>query len=221
MLHFSAVDSSPPRRLGAILAGGRSRRFGSPKQLAPVGGILLVERVAAAVRAAGATPVAIVAADSPDLSHLLPCRADVRPGRGPLAGIQTALLWARELGLRGALCVACDLPFLPAALLHRLIEAGEEHGDRAVVPESRGPLGLEPLCAWYPTSALAEISRREAMGELSLAGLVQVLDVQRLPLGEVADRGDPARAFLNVNTPQERSAAEAIATESDSSRDRS
>lgn len=218
MLHFSAPEPSSILRVGAILAGGRSRRFGSPKQVASIGGVRLVERVAAAVRSASATPVAIVAADSPDLSHLLPCRSDLHPGRGPLGGVHTALLWARELGLRGLLCVACDLPFLPPALLRRLMELGEERGDRAVVPESAGPLGIEPLCAWYPTAAIAEITRRESSGDLSLAGMLEVLDVRRVPLRDLTDIGDPARVFLNVNTPQERSAAEAMATDGESPR---
>lgn len=197
-------------RLGAILAGGKSLRFGSPKQLARVGGTQLVERAADALRRAGARPVLVTAPDGPDMSHVLPCRSDVRPGLGPLGGLHTGLTWARELGLRGTLCVACDLPFLSPTLLRQLAEIGESTPDVVVAPESRGPLGIEPLCAWYPAAAAREIERRMDSDERSLADLLGSLPVQRIPLAEVEAIGDPVTLFHNVNTPADRAAAEAM-----------
>ena len=41
-------DQLPPL-VGALLVGGSSRRFGSPKALARLGGVMLAERVAAAL----------------------------------------------------------------------------------------------------------------------------------------------------------------------------
>lgn len=210
MLHLPQPDSASTLRVGAILAGGRSRRFGSPKQLATVGGVQLVERVAGSLRSAGATAVLITGTDGPDLSHLLPCRVDHQPGLGPLGGLHTALLWGRELGLRGILCVACDLPFLPPALLRRLISLGERYPATVVAPESRGPLGVEPLCAWYPVTAIGDVGRRLESGALALAELLGALEVRRLTITELAEIGDPDRIFHNVNTPEEGSAAEAM-----------
>lgn len=210
MLNLSVPDDRSPLRVGAVLAGGQSRRFGSPKQHAEVGGVELVERVAMAVRSAGAHAVAIVAPDTPDLSHRLPCRVDAMPGNGPLGGVFTALGWARELGIRGVLCVACDLPFLPSALLRHLAEEGERVPGNVVVPESRGPAGVEPLCAWYPVEAVAEMESRLRDGRLSLVDLLQALQVRGVPLAEVAVYGDPDTIFLNVNRPADRTAAEAM-----------
>lgn len=210
MLHLPRQEPTSTLRVGAILAGGRSLRFGSPKQLATVGGEQLVERVARSVRAAGITAVAITAADGPDLSHLLPCRVDGISGMGPLGGLHTALLWGRELGLRGVLCVGCDLPFLAPALLRRLVHLGESLLSAVVAPESRGPHGLEPLCAWYPTSTIDEVARRLEAGALSLSDLLAALEVRRLPVSELMEFGDPERIFHNVNTPAEGAAAEAM-----------
>jgi molybdenum cofactor guanylyltransferase len=204
-------------RLGVILAGGKSLRFGSPKPLARVGGTQLVERAADALRRAGARPVLITAPNGPDLRHVLPCRSDDRPGLGPIGGLHTGLSWARELGLRGMLCVACDLPFLSPVLLTRLAEIGERTTDTVIAPESRGPLGIEPLCAWYPTTALTEVERRLDGTGGALADLFASLRVQRFPLTEVEAIGDPAALFLNVNTAEDRAAAEAMAATGDAS----
>ena len=187
-------------RLGAILVGGQSSRFGSPKALALVGGVTLLERIADRVRKAGAHPLAITAPHLPDLSHLLPCRQDLQPGLGPLAGLHTALLWASELGCRGTLCIACDLPHLPAPMLRRLAEVGEQSPDTVIAPASPGPLGMEPLCAWYPTSAAPVVETMLEEGERALTALLRRTGAQLLPREEIAQFGDPASLFLNVNT---------------------
>lgn len=219
MLH--AFDgSSSTLRLGAILAGGRSRRFGSPKPFAELGGSLMVDRVATAVRGSGAHAVLISGPGVPDMRHLLPCREDARPGLGPLGGLETALEWAGELGLGGALCVACDTPFLVPALLRAMAERGEGARGRIVAPESEGPLGVEPLCAWYPVAALPEIRDRLHSHRLALAALLEAIPVDRIPIEEVRAHGDPGKIFLNINTVADRDhAAEIVArdrrTESD------
>ena len=213
MLH-TFDDSSSTLRLGAILSGGRSRRFGSPKALAELDGSLMVERVATAVRGSGAHAVLISGSGVPDMRHLLPCREDSRPGLGPLGGLETALDWAGELGLSGALCVACDTPFLAPALLRAVAERGEAGSGRVVAPESGGPLGVEPLCAWYPVQALPVIRDHLDSLRLGLAELLEALPVDRVALEDVRAHGDPARIFLNINTVADRDrAAEIVARE--------
>ena len=202
--------SSSTLRLGAILGGGQSRRFGSPKALADLGGTLMIERVASAVRGSGAHAVLISGPGVPDMRHLLPCREDARPGRGPLGGLETALEWAAELGLGGALCLACDTPFLAPALLRAIAERGESARGRVVAPESGGPLGVEPLCAWYPVDALTEIRDRLDSDRLSLAALLEAIPTDCIPADEVRAHGDPEIIFLNVNTVTDRDRAAEI-----------
>ena len=216
VLHFPERLYPSALRLGAVLAGGQSRRFGSPKQLAELDGARLIESVARAVRAAGAHAVAITAPDLPDLSHLLPCRVDVHPGRGPLGGVHTAVVWARELGLTGTLCVACDTPFIPATLLRKIAEIGEAFPGSVVAAETADPRGLEPLCAWYPTAAIQEIEARLAETRLSLASLLEALPVRRIPLDEVRTHGNPEKSFFNINTPADRDRAAEIRTSGES-----
>jgi len=212
------VRAAPVRALGAILAGGASSRFGSVKGLATVGGAPLVERVREVLAAAVTDPVIIT--HLPDLATLpgLPARPDATDAGGPLAGIETALRWAEERGLPGALCVACDMPFLSAALLGEIARAGVESGALALVPESGSRAGFEPLCAWYSTAALPGVRDALERGERRVTRVVEALGAARLPIGRVAAHGDPAVLFLNVNTPAGRREAEEIAMRAGSTR---
>jgi FdhD protein len=99
----------PP--FGAILAGGESRRFGSPKALAPVGGVRIIDRVVGVL--GRVVPDLVLLANEPELFEdlRLPTRPDVRPGLGALGGLHTGLIWARDEGRPGILAVACDMPF--------------------------------------------------------------------------------------------------------------
>jgi molybdopterin-guanine dinucleotide biosynthesis protein A len=202
------LDGPDPEALGAILVGGASRRFGAPKALATVGGVAMVERARVALQDAGLMPVLI--GSRPELAAIdLPCRPDRVAESGPLAGIHAALHWARDLGLPGALCVACDLPLLTPALLRELWERGTVSTECAVVPE--GPDGApEPLCAWYSVRALAEIEARLARRDLRVRALVEALPPERLLVSRSERYGPPAHLFLNVNTRAERERAERI-----------
>lgn len=202
---------APP--LGVVLAGGASRRFGAPKALALVGGRPVAERVRDALGAV--LPEVRAIANDPDLlSGLgLPVRPDLTPGAGPMAGVQAALAWAAEEGRPGVLCVGCDMPFVTPALLGALLERAEAGGAAAVVPESRGRRGVEPLCAYYSDSALPVVDALLAAGERGMAALLGAVPTARLPLSEVLRHGDPDLLFLNVNTPEDHARAERLAGE--------
>lgn len=194
-----------------ILAGGRSRRFGAPKALAAVDGKPMIVRVRDALRAA-LPEVVVIARDRALARDLgIPVRVDLVAGGGALAGVHAGLRWAEEQGRPGALCVACDMPFLSPLLLRRLRDHALESRARVLAPESFGPVGVEPLCAYYAVACLPEIEARLARGERALTGLLDPLRTDRLPLLEVLRFGDPERLFLNVNTPEDYGRALALA----------
>jgi len=141
----------------------------------------------------------------------LPTRGDRTPGLGAIGGIETALRWAMEMGRPGALCVACDMPFVSPALLREIAtRAGSGDAD-AVVPESGGRRGFEPLCAWYSAACLPAVERALASGDRSLAALVDAVRAERIPLADVRRFGEPDVIFLNVNTPDDHRRALRIA----------
>ncbi|MET0395592.1 MAG: molybdenum cofactor guanylyltransferase [Longimicrobiaceae bacterium] len=206
-----ALGSVPGSPFAAVLAGGESRRFGAPKALARVGGARVVDRVVEAAR--GAVGETVLVANRPEMfgGTGLRVRPDVVAGAGALGGVHAALRWAAEEGRTGALCVACDLPFLPSGLLRALVERGTAGDVDAVVPESTGRRGVEPLCAFYSVGCLAEAERMLEAGERRLVDLLARVRTARVPLDEVRRWGAPEIMFLNVNTPADHARAEEIA----------
>ena len=199
-----------PDALAVLLAGGQNRRYGGrPKALARVAGERIASRAIEALRAA-AREVVMVANELDLYTELgLTIRPDLRPGVGALGGIHTAVAWAAESGAAGALVAACDMPFLSAPLLRRLVELGRS--DRVVAPASDSRRGLEPLCAFYGTGCLRAIEDAIARGERSIVSFFPDVQVVTIPLEEVASFGDPALLFLNVNAPEDRKRAEVAA----------
>jgi molybdopterin-guanine dinucleotide biosynthesis protein A len=201
--------------LGAIIAGGASVRFGSPKALAEVGAVRVIDRVARALVAAHIANEDIIAiVNDPVIaaSIVLPHRPDVITGAGALGGVHAALLWARERDMPGILAVGCDMPFLSAALLSHLLTSGSGNDD-IVIPESEGRRGIEPLCAVYRTTCLEPIERALARGDARMIAFHVDVSIRRIPLATVRTFGEPARMFMNLNTEADRSAAELHARE--------
>lgn len=108
----------PPRGaiLGAIIAGGRSSRFGSDKAMATLGGRALIDHVQAAL-APQVREIVVVGRAHEGLRGIPDQPA---PGLGPLGGIAAALLEARAMGLRAVLTAPCDAYDLPVDLVARL-----------------------------------------------------------------------------------------------------
>jgi molybdopterin-guanine dinucleotide biosynthesis protein A len=201
----------PPglRPLGAILAGGRSRRYGTPKAFAEVGGVSLVERARRALEPS--TRAVILVGDDPRLGAFgLPLHPDVHPDIGPLAGLHTALRAAAEAGTPGAFVLACDLPLVPSDLVRALVlRFAEAGGRRAVLPESPGPLGVEPLCGCYPVAWLPEVTRR--VEAAARAGEADAPGVEHPDAPSAAHVDTPSAALDTPSADPPRSPASMIA----------
>ncbi|MFW6079338.1 MAG: molybdenum cofactor guanylyltransferase [Gemmatimonadota bacterium] len=195
-----AGSAGRPGPLGAILAGGTSRRFGGrPKALAEVGGRPILERVRDALDTVAEDVVLIANDPAPYSPFDLLILGDAFEGVGPLAGLHAALAWARERGLPGALCVACDMPFVSADVLRTVWARARETGANVVAPWSAGPRGVEPLCAYYAVASLETIAGRARARAGELVELLDALGAEVLPREEVEAMGDPERLFMNVN----------------------
>ena len=201
----------PPRHCtGALLAGGRSVRFGgSPKGLETVGGERIVDRARAAL--VEASDALLLVANDGNAAAWLPgvkVARDVRAGAGALSGLHAALSAAPG----DVLVLAWDAPFVPAALLRALRDAGELSDADAAVPRSSSPWGFEPLCAWYAPACVPAIERHLEASDHRAGGWqhhVRTLHV------DVSGWGDPAVLFLNVNTREDLMRAERLFAQRD------
>jgi molybdopterin-guanine dinucleotide biosynthesis protein A len=186
----------------AILAGGRATRFGgADKASLVVGGRRIVERQLEAV-AGVADDVRVVIGDAAGAARYADLNVRVVPdaiaGAGPLGGLYTALADARH---DRVLVLACDLPFVTAALVERLaLESGTGGEIDAVVP--RSARGLEPLCAVYWKRGAETARARIARGDLRMTAFLAELRVREFDAGALAP-GDTETLFENVNTPHD------------------
>jgi molybdopterin-guanine dinucleotide biosynthesis protein A len=180
-----------------LLAGGRSIRMGRDKALLPhpESGLALVLHQLATLCAAGATELFLSVrsgVDYPQVPAHIPRLTD-DGGRGPMAGIASALATTRQSRL---LVLAVDLPGVTPALIRDWVS--RTPSDRGFVPI--GPRGTEPLCALYPRACLPffnsaltanRLALRNVAGELTTAGLLNPFTVNR----------DEHQALGNWNTP--------------------
>lgn len=207
-------DPQPSPLSVAILAGGQSRRMGTDKALVRLtpGGQTLVERVVAAVGAV-ADEVLIVANDE-RLGFLgLRTVPDAYPGAGSLGGIYSAVAAAAH---PHCLVVACDMPFLSAALLRAMAAAPRDYDVCApylVVGKNRqgGGKGVyETLHAIYGREALPAMREQLALGNYRIVGFFPQVRVRALPEALMRAHDPALRSFFNVNTPERLAEARAL-----------
>ena len=187
-----------------MLAGGKSRRFGGSKVLAPLSGAPMATWGVRALQAAG-LPVGVISDEEGVEAALgLPARPDLEAGLGPIGGLWTALQWASERGDDGVLLLGCDMPLVSEDLLRTILAWSD--AAPAVVPV--GPEGPEPLCALYRSTCTPEVERRLHSDDRSLRGLAEAIGAAFIGEDAVARVADAQTTFLNVNTVQERDRAE-------------
>jgi len=192
---------------GAILAGGGATRYGGkPKGLEVVGGSRILDRlVDVFTRALGEPPLLV--ANAPDAGQWRPglrVTPDLRAGYGALGGIYTAVMSAPA----PVVLAAWDMPFVTEELIRELAR-GLDRWD-AVLPESDGRRGVEPLCAAYGPACAAAIEAALERGDLRAIAFHREINAGILPLARVATLGDPARLFFNLNTPDDLVEANAL-----------
>jgi molybdopterin-guanine dinucleotide biosynthesis protein A len=199
------------RCTGVILAGGGATRYGgAAKGLERVGGVRVIDRVALAL--ASVTDELLLIANDPLAESWLPgvrVASDVRRDCGSLGGIHAALVRAGS----SVMVVAWDMPFVTAELLGAVTRLGA--GYNIAIPESGSKREVEPLCAWYDQACVAPIESALDAGERRVISFFPKVRVAMMPLKEVAQYGDPARLFMNVNSPAELELAERYASSPD------
>ncbi|SMO31964.1 molybdenum cofactor guanylyltransferase [Halorubrum cibi] len=216
---------------GAIIAGGRSTRFGdADKSVAELAGTPMIRRVAdrlagaddpvppGAARASGGDPVVddLVVNCRPDQraaisealdGYSLPIRwaLDDEPDRGPLAGIRNA---CRAASGEYAFVVACDVPFVDPTFAETLFSDVVDAGADAAIPRLEDRWFQTTQAVYRADATAAACDRALARGDGKILAAVDELSVVRVDDATVRER-TTEHTFTNVNTREEFEAAEA------------
>lgn len=167
-----------PLLLGAVLAGGQSRRFGSDKALAEVDGRQLIALAVEAL-SGWCDHVVITGRDFGPA----PCLPDwPRAGMGPLAGLAAALRYAADEGYAAILSCGVDCPGLPQDLPGLLSPAPACLASQPVI-------GLWPVTATAAIEAILEGSGRHSMRALAEATGARLVETAS-PIANVNFRED-------------------------------
>ncbi len=188
----------------SIQAGGESRRMGQDKALIPFLGRPLIQRVIE--RLAPIADEVLVTTNNPDAYRFLglPLFPDLRPGRGALGGLYTAMSAASQPYVA---IVACDMPFASAELLSHALSMLIEQDYDVVIPATEK--GLEPLHAIFRRAACLPAIEQALDADLwRLISWFSQVRVRELTVAETARFDPDGLVFWNLNTPEELVAAE-------------
>jgi len=189
-----------------IQAGGQSSRMGTTKGLLQFSGEPLIQRVIS--RVIGVSTDIWVVTPSPEEYPFLKVKftQDAMPFGGPLVGLQTGLE-AAEGNL--VAMVACDMPFVDAALLEAMFVRAESGDWDVVIPVADHR--MEPLCAVYRKDACLAAARQAlADGERRVVSILPGLNAYSVEHAELTQFGNPQIMFMNINTPDEFARAEQL-----------
>ena len=162
-----------------------------------------VSRVVAVVGRDAASPGPERSSAAGSWADGLPLLRDAFSGRGPLAGVYTALSWTRT---EFNLFLGCDLPSITTPFLRYLTTCALSCQADVTVPQSREHR-YQPLCAVYRRRVLPVIRARLARGENKVSGFFPSVVCRVVSWPEIASAGFPAGIFANMNAPEEYQAA--------------
>jgi molybdopterin-guanine dinucleotide biosynthesis protein A len=182
-----------------IQAGGQSSRMGEDKALKLFLGRPLIQRVIDRV-----TPIAdeiIVTTNRPAEYDFLSLRVvpDLKPGRGALGGLYTAIASAASPLVA---VVACDMPFASPALFEGALKLMAAEGVDVVIAKTDE--GYEPLHALYRReTCLPAIESAISADQWKVISWFPQVKVRMLLPDEIKSYDPSGLCFWNLNTPEE------------------
>jgi molybdopterin-guanine dinucleotide biosynthesis protein A len=181
--------------------------MGEDKALKPFLGRPLIQRVVDRL-----SPIAdelIVTTNRPDDYQFLGLRLcpDLKPGRGALGGLYTAIASATHPFIAVA---ACDMPFASPTLLEAASRIMVQEEADVVIAKSEE--GYEPIHAVYRRAiCLTAIEAAIDADQWKVIAWFPQVKVRVLTAGELKEFDPDGLAFWNVNTPAEFIQAEQLA----------
>ncbi|HSP21925.1 MAG TPA: molybdenum cofactor guanylyltransferase [Planococcus sp. (in: firmicutes)] len=180
--------------VGVLLAGGLSRRFGSPKAFAELEGKAFYEY---AYDALAAVCDHVVIITSPELKGRFPATLDAISdsqkfaGLGPLAGIFTAM---SERPARQYLILPCDMPFIGASETTAFLKLASESADITSIRTGSHDI---PLFSLWNAGVLNLLEKELEDGQLRVMVFMAKVETDWLDSSAVGGLA----AFRNLNKP--------------------
>lgn len=176
-----------------ILAGGKSCRMGKNKAFLKYKGDPFIEVM---LRKFVHYDERIIVANDVTLYQYpgVTTIQDIYPDRGPLCGLYTGLLKARN---DCCVVITVDTPFLSSEVMDFLSSMSE--GVDAVIPVTDGY--PHTISAVYNRTALETIGKAVESGERKVRRVLDRLEVKHVGEDVMIQFGDPERLFRNINTP--------------------
>ena len=176
-----------------ILAGGKSKRYGSNKALANIKNKTLIEIIIDKVKNSF-TKVYVVGNEEIDYSFLkgVTLLKDLIPGKGPLGGLYTGLKYSDS---KYNFVVGCDMPNLTIKYFKFILSLDKKY--EVLVPCYNGY--IEPLAGIYSKSCITAIKNSLINNELKIKSFYKQIKLKILTEESIRDIGDPAYLFYNIN----------------------
>lgn len=186
-----------------VPAAGHSQRMGRPKLILPIGGVTVIARVVAALRAGGASPVVVIPPPDDAPGAFILGReaagagaAVVVPATRPLdmrASVELGLAHLERQGQPPAtvLMIPADSPGLTPALVARVIERARAEPGAVVVPVAEGRRGHPIALPWAIALAIRALPAGVGVNALLALNPAVVTELDVDDPGAVADLDTP------------------------------
>jgi len=175
----------------ALIAGGKSRRFGSPKELAQYAGKRLVDYAVTTAQSISHNTIIIGHKTESSLVHFnIPVYDDLIPDCGPLGGIYTALYYAKDKYIA---VLPVDMPLLNLKIYRALYPS--LNAEKPVVACSHK--GIEPLVSIWPAGTFSALKVPIEKKDFRLYSLLKKLHAIEINFAKLPDYQE--HWFENIN----------------------
>lgn len=173
-----------------ILAGGKSSRMGRHKGFCKINKEAFISLIAKTLSPFSNEIILVSNIQAYDTFGLKRIE-DIYPGKGPIAGIHTALNYTST---EKNIIVSCDIPSISPHLIQRLLD--EEDGQDVIHLATEKD--AMPLIALYKKSSLNHFKNKLENNELKLKDALKGLKVKSVQVDK-----EEEKFLANINTPQQ------------------
>ncbi|HAK88717.1 MAG: hypothetical protein A2077_05100 [Nitrospirae bacterium GWC2_46_6] len=185
---------------GVILAGGENRRFPTLKGFIKTCGSTIIEKNLSLMK--GMFDTVFISANMPEKYFFLgvPLVGDALPSQGPMSGIYSSLINAKEDCI---FVVACDMPFVSGDVISLICRKHEEaystsNGVDAVIAIRNGE--PQPLLGIYCKSVLPRLEDLILKGRTSMKRFLSEIKTNFIEESVIMTVDPAGTSFVNINT---------------------